>query len=523
WDAVSTLDCFVGASEVWNADGSSLNVVDDLTVGPHLKIYAADGTIQGVDVPGSEQSMKFHSDVDTPGGGVAPAFQFQYSGVAGPTQLNHHTRWSSGELGAAGTTLMILNKDGELYFGPVADADPFAHTTSNMVWSGTHEFDSTVQFDGNVTFPDNTEAIWGTGTDLHIFHDETFNVIRSDIPDGSGEVGILTRWAIEADFGAQVLTTPPVLERWVHTNAASADVTVADMRANCRMEHTTANGPGFVLHRDTTAHSSTDRSWIGWVEIGNVDKFSGMELRASNIIAFMSGGVEAMATLNDGLQIKNTLETQSGENMKLEIRAQVGFDHQAMCRLFPRSAITVPLGYRLFSVEETSVSAPVFNVWANDTGDGGTNIRGFGTEPDYLVSFNDSAVSPSVQGDAYMTYVSADSMLDVRVAGNECMRFADGVVQAMNYAVSTKTGAYTLADDRVLLADTDGGAITITLPAASTAQRAYFVKNTGTSGNAVTVARTGGDTINEVAADATITDGNSAEFVSDGTSDWQVV
>jgi hypothetical protein len=76
----------------------------------------------------------------------------------------------------------------------------------------------------------------------------------------------------------------------------------------------------------------------------------------------------------------------------------------------------------------------------------------------------------------------------------------------------------------VVLASAASGAITITLPdAASTnTDRVILVKKTDASVNAVTIATTGGDTIDGASTKSLSTQYASYTFVSDG-SNWHIV
>lgn len=73
-----------------------------------------------------------------------------------------------------------------------------------------------------------------------------------------------------------------------------------------------------------------------------------------------------------------------------------------------------------------------------------------------------------------------------------------------------------------IAADTDGGALTMTLPASPTHGREYVIRNSGSSGNAVTVGRNG-KTIQGASADITLADGESVTLVYESAEgDWGV-
>lgn len=94
---------------------------------------------------------------------------------------------------------------------------------------------------------------------------------------------------------------------------------------------------------------------------------------------------------------------------------------------------------------------------------------------------------------------------------------------ALDYV--SKTANYTVADgDHIVLVDATAGAVTITLQAASVGMPVVVVK-TDSSGNAVSVARAGSDTINwpsNVAQTSYSITGQAqlAEFIPDGTSKY---
>ena len=93
-----------------------------------------------------------------------------------------------------------------------------------------------------------------------------------------------------------------------------------------------------------------------------------------------------------------------------------------------------------------------------------------------------------------------------------------------NYAFSTKTSNYTITStDDVIAADAAGGAVTITLPtAAGITGRQFTVKRINTGANTVTVATTGGQTIDGDATQILNLPQTSISMVSDGTN-WVIV
>jgi hypothetical protein len=102
----------------------------------------------------------------------------------------------------------------------------------------------------------------------------------------------------------------------------------------------------------------------------------------------------------------------------------------------------------------------------------------------------------------------------------------DGPVQAFNFAnaVANKTANYTLtASDGTVTGDTTGGGFTLTLPTAvGIAGRIYYVKNTGSPANNLTIATTGGQTI-DGAATQVISATNASLSVQSNGSNWILV
>ena len=79
------------------------------------------------------------------------------------------------------------------------------------------------------------------------------------------------------------------------------------------------------------------------------------------------------------------------------------------------------------------------------------------------------------------------------------------------------TSGTTLSDSNyVVLCDTDGGAITITLPAGADTSHGYIIKNVGSSGNNVTITPDGVETIE----DGIVYDGESAQIEYNATEGW---
>ena len=76
-----------------------------------------------------------------------------------------------------------------------------------------------------------------------------------------------------------------------------------------------------------------------------------------------------------------------------------------------------------------------------------------------------------------------------------------------------------LAADDVIFCDTDGGAITVLLPA-GVAGRWYKLVNCGGSGNHLTITPNGAELLNGANASATIVDGDNLEITYEATEGW---
>lgn len=85
----------------------------------------------------------------------------------------------------------------------------------------------------------------------------------------------------------------------------------------------------------------------------------------------------------------------------------------------------------------------------------------------------------------------------------------------------TVTAAHSVAteDERIILADATGGAFNVTLPEAANADvTEYVVKKTDVSGNAVTVATPGAETIDGAATFVLAAQWDAVRLASDGTN-----
>jgi hypothetical protein len=89
---------------------------------------------------------------------------------------------------------------------------------------------------------------------------------------------------------------------------------------------------------------------------------------------------------------------------------------------------------------------------------------------------------------------------------------------------ATKTGNYTAVAGQLVPCDTSGGAFTVTLPAANSSGQMVIVRlKTTASGNAVTVARAGSDTINGALTSIGLgLAGQALGLTSDGAGNWNI-
>lgn len=87
--------------------------------------------------------------------------------------------------------------------------------------------------------------------------------------------------------------------------------------------------------------------------------------------------------------------------------------------------------------------------------------------------------------------------------------------------VVAKTAAYNAVANDFVLANATGGPFAVTLPAAaSNANSVISVKKTDSTANAVTISRTGADTIDGAASQSIATQYEELNFISDGTNWW---
>jgi hypothetical protein len=133
-----------------------------------------------------------------------------------------------------------------------------------------------------------------------------------------------------------------------------------------------------------------------------------------------------------------------------------------------------------------------------------------------LTPWNDGSANPS-------TLVMRDA------SGNDiaAIRTATGGIADQGYfsrPVSTVTGStYSMTgSEGNLLCNATSNTITVSLPLASTASgRDFYIVKTDSSGNAVSVARSGSDTINGSSGAISLgSQWSDGSFVADGVSNW---
>jgi hypothetical protein len=90
---------------------------------------------------------------------------------------------------------------------------------------------------------------------------------------------------------------------------------------------------------------------------------------------------------------------------------------------------------------------------------------------------------------------------------------------------AVKTANYAAAGGELVQCDPSGGAFTVTLPAANSVLPGtpIYVKNTTTSTTAITVAKTGADTVDGGSSGSIAASKGVLRLVSDGTSNWDAI
>ena len=161
--------------------------------------------------------------------------------------------------------------------------------------------------------------------------------------------------------------------------------------------------------------------------------------------------------------------------------------------------------------------APLLNGTVYFYAAGTSNTKNVWTEKEKTNPFTsvtlDSFGKKQIYADGNYKLVVKDS------AANTLHTWDDIKLQANTFSVVTKTANYTATpDDDVVLCDTDGGAFTVEIEAASTFEHPITIKNTGSSSNDVTVDPDGSETV-DGSTTVAIADGLAQTLHTDG-SNW---
>lgn len=179
-------------------------------------------------------------------------------------------------------------------------------------------------------------------------------------------------------------------------------------------------------------------------------------------------------------------------------------------------------------------------IWHNTSSgltkvDDGTNVKVLRYTTDVIPeTVGGTNQTTYTQGD--ILYASASNTLSKLAKGSNGQFLQQGATIPAWAAVAATLGVKTkvfgdspytiLAGDDVILVDTSGGAVTLTLPASTAGGKVYRVKKTTADLNAVTTARAGSDTIAEMGnASSTLLHTYGEEImIIDATSGvWQVM
>lgn len=130
---------------------------------------------------------------------------------------------------------------------------------------------------------------------------------------------------------------------------------------------------------------------------------------------------------------------------------------------------------------------------------------------------NETVIGYDVTGNGSNTVTLGNSSVtDTYLAGN--LNTSGGRVKS--YTIKTANYTITNSDTEIMHGDTDGGAFTLTLPASPTDGIIFQIKNTGTSGNNLTVDRNG-KTIDGQTDDITLIDNEAVELIYT-TDGWKI-
>ncbi len=140
-----------------------------------------------------------------------------------------------------------------------------------------------------------------------------------------------------------------------------------------------------------------------------------------------------------------------------------------------------------------------------------------------VAAFDDAS---GATGDLYYRDSSGNFIRLGVGSNNQVLSVASGVPawRQVIFATASKTTNYTItSNDTVIMADATSGNVTITLPtASSTSGYRFYVKRVDGSGNTVSVARSGSDTIDGATSQTLTAQYTSLTLVSDG-SNWYII
>jgi len=153
-------------------------------------------------------------------------------------------------------------------------------------------------------------------------------------------------------------------------------------------------------------------------------------------------------------------------------------------------------------------------------------------EPVLPVSLGGTDLPSYATGD--MLYAAGPSSLARLAASTNgfTLKLSGGLptwsANTQSLVVQSKTAPYTIqSTDSVVLGDSSGGTFQLTLPTCSTYVGTLYIKKIDSSITAITIARSGGDTIQDSSSAVTSTtlntQGEEVLLVSNGSSVWQVM
>lgn len=139
-----------------------------------------------------------------------------------------------------------------------------------------------------------------------------------------------------------------------------------------------------------------------------------------------------------------------------------------------------------------------------------------------------SGIAPS--NSQYVLLASDGSLTNSRTltAGNNVVFTDAGAGSTLTVNTHKKTAVssnttVTNTSNMIYFVDASGGAVAITLPAASNTDKNFIIKKTDSSVNAVTVTRAGSDTIDGATTNVLSVQYQAVSIVADGTATWFIV